>query len=580
MTHPWPMFPPEANWYSLALGPRSAPSVAAAATLEAHHAAMTGVAGTSMAQGAVTAEAYTGVSGTVSEAALVSHNNEHLVFAEQALVKAQIFHTAGAVNESSFAQMVPAPPAHANRFEEAADEVINPMVLGALTPRIADLNVEYFGFMWPNNAAAGVRYGAALDGLGAALMMPSLPAISGGSVAAGVAAAASLAEGAALSGMQAAVGLVGSGVSAVAGPAAAAPAAAMSAVSSSGSSVSTPASTAPVQPLAAVTQTAPPTPAQTMAPSQASAGMFAPSPNANLMTPPPVPPTAQPPVQPMLPRPPTPAMPAAPGITSFTPPAEPFSPPPPPTAGRATGLAPGMLNASALRGPVSAMPLVTSAASSGLATATQPLAYVPPDVPRPIPPMPPQQPPLQSGDATPAQHLQPATPPQQTPPQQTPPQHTPPQYPQPQPQQPGQPSYQQGGSNGSGIGPNPGFGPGSGLQGAGQAPGVSQAASSHGAIAAQPQSPAIGSRFSQENPTITPDPPKCPDPTEMLKDWSDLVADIDKHNENPPDPTDLAAVAEYDADAIRLNSKLLDLSSKLLDCGIPTTINEAPKQSR
>ena len=81
--------------------------------------------------------------------------------------------------------MVPAPPAHANRFEEAADEVINPMVLGALTPRIADLNVEYFGFMWPNNAAAGVRYGAALDGLGAALMMPSLPAISGGSVAAG-----------------------------------------------------------------------------------------------------------------------------------------------------------------------------------------------------------------------------------------------------------------------------------------------------------------------------------------------------------------------------------------------------------
>jgi hypothetical protein len=66
----------------------------------------------------------------------------------------------------------------------------------------------------------------------------------------------------------------------------------------------------------------------------------------------------------------------------------------------------------------------------------------------------------------------------------------------------------------------------------------------------------------------------------MLKDWSDPVADIDKHNENPPDPTDLAAVAEYDADAIRLNSKLLDLSSKLLDCGIPTTINEAPKHSR
>ena len=50
---------------------------------------MTATVGASMAQGAVTAEAYTGMSGTVSEAALVSHNNEHLVFAEQALVKAR-----------------------------------------------------------------------------------------------------------------------------------------------------------------------------------------------------------------------------------------------------------------------------------------------------------------------------------------------------------------------------------------------------------------------------------------------------------------------------------------------------------
>ncbi len=41
--------------------------------------------------------------------------------------------------------------------EEAADEVINPIVWGALTPRITDLNLEYFGFMWPNNAGAGCR---------------------------------------------------------------------------------------------------------------------------------------------------------------------------------------------------------------------------------------------------------------------------------------------------------------------------------------------------------------------------------------------------------------------------------------
>ena len=73
------------------------------------------------------------------------------------------------------------------------------------------------------------------------------------------------------------------------------------------------------------------------------------------------------------------------------------------------------------------------------------------------------------------------------------------------------------------------------------------------------------------------DSPKCEDPTELLHDWADLAADIDKHNANPPDPTDLAAVAEYDAEYLRLNSELLDLSSKLLNCGIPTTINPAPR---
>ncbi|UQX11727.1 PPE domain-containing protein [Candidatus Mycobacterium methanotrophicum] len=379
------MFPPEANYYSMVTGAGPAPTLAAAEVLVAHHAAMTATAGTSSALGAATAEAYKGAGGTASEAALVAHNHEHLVFAEETLARAQILHMAAAAHPSTVGQMVPAPPAHANRLEEATDEAINPMVWGALTPRIADLNLEYFGFMWPNNAAAGVRYGAVLEGLGAALMTPSLPAVSGGSIAAVAVAAATVAEGAALSGMQAGVGMVSSGVSAVAGPAAALPAAAMSAVSSSGSSVaSAPAGSAPVQPLAGVTHIAPPAPAQTLAPAQSSSGMFAPAPNVNLMTPPPVPPTTAPSTaQPMMPRPPvTPPMPAAaPGVTSFVPPAEPFSPPPQPPAGRASGLKPGMLNAAALRGPVSTMPL-TATATSTLATA-QPLAYVHPEPPQP-----------------------------------------------------------------------------------------------------------------------------------------------------------------------------------------------------
>ena len=433
------------------MGAGPLPSLAAAEAYVGHHAAITATVGLSSSLGAATAESYIGMGGTASEAALVSHNTEQTTLAAQALTKGQIMHTAAAAHPAAASQMVPAPVAHANRFEEAADELINPIVLGGLTPRIADLNLEYYGFMWPNNAAAGVRYGATLDMLGSALMAPSMPSISGGSIAGAAVAAASVAESAAMSGMQAAVGMVSSGASAVAGPAAALPASAMSAVSSSGSSTASApvTSSPPAQSMAAVTHTAPPTPAQTMAPAQTSPGMYAPSPNANLMTPPPVPPS-QAPVQPMMPRPPiTPPMSAAPGVTSFAPPAQPFSPPPPTSGGQAAGLKPGMLNAAALRGPVSAMPLVSSGASTGTALATQPLAYVAPQHPLPPAPASPPQPPLLSPGDT-AQSLTPPQP-QQAPP---PPPHNPPQPPQqqpPHPQQQPQPNPNAGATPDQGV---------------------------------------------------------------------------------------------------------------------------------
>jgi hypothetical protein len=72
---------------------------------------------------------------------------------------------------------------------------------------------------------------------------------------------------------------------------------------------------------------------------------------------------ASPPVQAMTPS-------AAPGVTSFAKPAEPFNPPPP-SGGKAVGLKPGMLNASALRGPVGSAP-------AGTATLTQPATAVGP----------------------------------------------------------------------------------------------------------------------------------------------------------------------------------------------------------
>jgi PPE family len=553
------MFPPEANYYSMVSGAGPAPMLAYGDALVAHAATMTSVVGVSSATAVGTSTAFVGQAGSASEAALVSHNSEHSVFAEETLARAQIAHLAAAAHPATVARMVPAPPIHANRLEEATDELINPLVWGALTPRIVDLNAEYFGFMWPNNAAAGVSYGAALDGFGAALMTPSLPAMSGGSVAAVGLAAATVAEGAALTGMQAAVQAVSTGVGTMASPAAALPAAAVGAVTSSASSVSSaPAtsSTPAVQPMAAVQHTAPPAPAQPMAPAQSTAGMFASPPTAQVMTPPPVPPTVQPPaVQPLTPRPPIPpaAMPAAPGVTSFVPPAQPFSPPTP-TAGRAGGLKPGMLNAAALRGPVSTMPLTTTATST-LATATQPLAYVPPDPPRPnpVPPTPPHSPPLNPGNA--AQTLNPPPQPQQAPP---PPPHTPPQPSAPQDGPPG-PATGSGGPEGSG-------GPGTQMpgSGSGQAPPAPPVAVPLDTRPPVPPPPEPG-----EPPLRPPTPPSWALPPlpksvqSALDELQRLETLIQHHNSNPPSPSNLPAVADYNAEADYYNAWAAQLQGQL-----------------
>ena len=554
MTHPWPMFAPEANYYSMVLGAGPAPMLAYGDVLLAHNASMTAVVGVSTATAVGTAAAFVGNAGSASEAALVEHNTQHSVFADEALARAQIAHLAAATHSATVTQMVPAPPAHANRLEEAADELINPIVWGALTPRIADLNLEYFGFMWPNNAAAGVRYGAALDGLGAALMTPSLPAISGGSAAAVAVAAATVAESAALSGMQAAVGAVGTGISAVASPAAALPAAALSAVTSSASSVSSApvSSTPPVQPMATV-QHAPSVPAQPLAPAQSSAGMFAPPPTAAVM-PPAVPnPAAESPAAQLLtprPAPVAPPMPAAPGVTSFVPPAQPFSPPPP-TAGRAAGLGPGMLNASALRGPVSTMPLTTTATST-LATATQPLAYVPPEPPRPpVPPTPPQPPLLNPGDT--AHTLNP--PPQ---PQQSPPPHHAPQPSAPQEGQAG-PSTGSGGPEGSG-------GPGTQMPGSApsQAPQAPPAAIPLDTRPPVPPPPEPGEPAPRAPTPPSWASPPVPKSVQAAKDELDSLEKlIQHHNSNPPSPSNLPAVADYNAEADYYNAWAAQLQGQL-----------------
>ncbi|MEB3049904.1 PPE family protein [Mycolicibacter sp. MYC123] len=81
-----------------------------------------------------------------------------------------------------------------NRIESAFDNSINWSVLGALTPRIASLELEYFGMFWPNNSAVGAAYGATLNALTSSLTVPAPVAGMGASPAAPAAAASAVGE--------------------------------------------------------------------------------------------------------------------------------------------------------------------------------------------------------------------------------------------------------------------------------------------------------------------------------------------------------------------------------------------------
>jgi hypothetical protein len=95
------------------------------------------------------------------------------------------------------AAMRPAPECIGNRTECAADYGINPLVFGALTPRIGSLEFEYYGVMWPNNSATGAAYGAILAGLAESLAIPPPLATMGASPAAPAEAASAVGQAAA-----------------------------------------------------------------------------------------------------------------------------------------------------------------------------------------------------------------------------------------------------------------------------------------------------------------------------------------------------------------------------------------------
>lgn len=112
-------------------------------------------------------------------------------------VKPAVVSTAVSAYQMAYGSMRPAPECIGNRTETAADYGINPLVLGALTPRITSLELEYFGSMWPNNSAVGASYGTILTALSQSLTIPPPIASMGASPAAPAQAAAAVGESAA-----------------------------------------------------------------------------------------------------------------------------------------------------------------------------------------------------------------------------------------------------------------------------------------------------------------------------------------------------------------------------------------------
>ncbi|CAN5376368.1 PPE family protein [soil metagenome] len=186
----WPISTPEANHIRLISGTGPATTLANMAAwltqLTTHELSF----GTSTMNVASTGASFIGLGGTASAAASTELNGALQLLAGWVVEKPPLAEAAVTAYESACSTMIPAPVCEANRMEEYADNMINPAVWGALTPRIADLNLEYFGEHWPHNASAGAAYGAVLAGLTALLAVPApvAPMMTPATAAAGSAA--------------------------------------------------------------------------------------------------------------------------------------------------------------------------------------------------------------------------------------------------------------------------------------------------------------------------------------------------------------------------------------------------------
>ncbi len=260
--------------------------------------------------------------------------------------------------------------------------------------------------------------------------------------------------------------------------------------------------------------------------------------------------------QTLTPRPvatPSPAAPAPKATPSVIKPADPLTTSP--GGGRPTSLSPGMLNAAALRGPVTTMPPTTTATG----TAAQPLAYVPHEPPRPpVTPTPPHPALLDPGNIAPAHQ------PQTTAPNTAPP----PTHPllTPQPSAPPEPANPPAAPVHGPPAPAPGVG----------GPGIQMLGTGLGRL---PQTPSIPMPRDPAQPVPPPPPgvptsqrpdvsgwtapPRAHDVENAQQNLQDLEDAIKRHNSNPPNPYDPNAVAAYNGEANYYNSWAAQLEGEV-----------------
>ncbi len=121
---------------------------------------------------------FMGVGGTASAETGALLNTLAGVMGAHCLKQQLIAQSAAELYAAARAGLIPSAIIDANRIECANDVALNPLVLGALTGRIAELTAEY-GMYWAQNASVGSAYGSGLNSLTTALLSTPPPAAMG-----------------------------------------------------------------------------------------------------------------------------------------------------------------------------------------------------------------------------------------------------------------------------------------------------------------------------------------------------------------------------------------------------------------